>query len=85
MTCESALLYLDLPGVLTTDAVESLTKAAKRFLALTYRDISKYVASSSSLKFKLQKQAVPFISKLTPEFIADAGQCLGIWELFPDK
>lgn len=43
MTCESALLYLDLPGVLTTDAVESLTEAAKHFLALRYKDISKYI------------------------------------------
>ncbi|KAK1377136.1 BTB/POZ domain-containing protein POB1-like [Heracleum sosnowskyi] len=43
MTCESALLYLDLPGVLTTDAVESLTEAAKHFLALRYKDISKFI------------------------------------------
>ncbi|KAI4315496.1 hypothetical protein L6164_028296 [Bauhinia variegata] len=42
MTCQSALLYLDLPStVLMADAVQPLTDAAKQFLALRYRDISK--------------------------------------------
>lgn len=42
MTCESALLYLKLPyGVLMADAIQSLTEAAKHFLALRYKDISK--------------------------------------------
>lgn len=44
MTCESALLYLDLPSsVLMADAVQSLTEAAKHFLALRYKDISKFI------------------------------------------
>ncbi|KAL1830210.1 hypothetical protein ACET3Z_008622 [Daucus carota] len=42
ITCESALLYLNLPGVLKADAVQSLTEAAKHFLALSYKDINKY-------------------------------------------
>lgn len=41
ITCESALLYLNLPGVLKADAVQSLTEAAKHFLALSYKDINK--------------------------------------------
>lgn len=42
MTCESALLYLDLPSsVLMADAVKPLTDAAKKFLATHYRDITK--------------------------------------------
>lgn len=42
MTCESALLYLDLPSsVLMADAVQPLTDAAKQFLAAQYKDISK--------------------------------------------
>ncbi|KAL1546372.1 Boi protein, variant 2 [Salvia divinorum] len=43
MTPESALLYLDLPSsVLMADAVQSLTDAAKQFLAVRYKDISKF-------------------------------------------
>lgn len=42
MTCESALLYLDLPSsVLMAEAVQPLTDAAKKFLAAQYKDISK--------------------------------------------
>lgn len=42
MTCESALLYLDLPSsVLMADAVQPLTDAAKQFLAAKYKDVSK--------------------------------------------
>lgn len=42
MTPESALLYLDLPSsVLMADAVQPLTDAAKQFLAVRYKDISK--------------------------------------------
>lgn len=42
MTCESALLYLDLPStVLMAEAVQPLTDAAKQFLATHYKDISK--------------------------------------------
>lgn len=42
MTCESALLYLDLPSsVLMADAVQPLTDAAKQFLAARYKDITK--------------------------------------------
>ncbi|KAG2677120.1 hypothetical protein I3843_12G086200 [Carya illinoinensis] len=42
MTRESALLYLDLPSsVLMADAVQPLTDAAKRFLAVHYKDITK--------------------------------------------
>lgn len=45
MNCESALLYLDLPSsVLMGEAVQPLTDAAKQFLALKYKDISKYVS-----------------------------------------
>ncbi|XP_048501160.1 BTB/POZ domain-containing protein POB1 isoform X2 [Beta vulgaris subsp. vulgaris] len=43
MTSESALLYLDLPSsVLMADAVKSLTDAAKEFLALKFKDMSKF-------------------------------------------
>ncbi|KAK9277602.1 hypothetical protein L1049_007147 [Liquidambar formosana] len=43
MTCESALLYLDLPSsVLMADAVQPLTDAAKQFLAARYKDITKF-------------------------------------------
>ncbi|KAE8712777.1 BTB/POZ domain-containing protein POB1 [Hibiscus syriacus] len=43
MTCESALLYLDLPSsVLMADAVQPLTDAAKQFLAERYKDITKF-------------------------------------------
>ncbi|KAH6805135.1 POZ/BTB G-protein 1 [Perilla frutescens var. frutescens] len=43
MTCESALLYLDLPStVLMADTVQQLTDAAKQFLAARFKDLSKY-------------------------------------------
>ncbi|XVE57994.1 hypothetical protein DITRI_Ditri04bG0134600 [Diplodiscus trichospermus] len=43
MTCESALLYLDLPSsVLMADAVQPLTDAAKQFLAARYKDVNKF-------------------------------------------
>lgn len=43
MTCESALLYLDLPStVLMADAVQPLTDAAKHFLAARFKDITKF-------------------------------------------
>ncbi|XP_017219290.1 BTB/POZ domain-containing protein At2g46260 isoform X2 [Daucus carota subsp. sativus] len=43
MTPESALLYLELPSsVLMAEAVQPLTDAAKQFLAVRYRDISKF-------------------------------------------
>ncbi|XP_057810174.1 LOW QUALITY PROTEIN: BTB/POZ domain-containing protein POB1-like [Salvia miltiorrhiza] len=43
MTCESALLYLDLPStVLMADTVQQLTDAAKQFLADRFKDLSKY-------------------------------------------
>ncbi|KAK4422545.1 BTB/POZ domain-containing protein POB1 [Sesamum alatum] len=43
MTCESALLYLDLPStVLMADTVQPLTDAAKQFLAARFKDISKF-------------------------------------------
>ncbi|KAJ8539376.1 hypothetical protein K7X08_013628 [Anisodus acutangulus] len=43
MTCESALLYLDLPSsVLIADAVLPLTDAAKQFLAAHFKDITKF-------------------------------------------
>ena len=42
MTCESALLYLDLPSsVLMGEAVQPLTDAAKQFLAARYKDLTK--------------------------------------------
>lgn len=42
MTCDSALLYLDLPSsVLIADAVQPLTEAAKQYLAARYKDITK--------------------------------------------
>lgn len=42
MTCESALLYLDLPStVLIAEAVQPLVDAAKQYLAARYKDISK--------------------------------------------
>ncbi|KAF5947206.1 hypothetical protein HYC85_013163 [Camellia sinensis] len=43
MTCESALLYLDLPSsVLMAEAVQPLTEAAKQFLAARYKDLTKF-------------------------------------------
>uniref|UniRef100_A0A6M2F1P3 BTB domain-containing protein n=1 Tax=Populus davidiana TaxID=266767 RepID=A0A6M2F1P3_9ROSI len=43
MTCESALLYLDLPSsILMAEAVQPLTDAAKQFLAVKYKEISKF-------------------------------------------
>ncbi|CAN4095221.1 unnamed protein product [Withania somnifera] len=43
MTCESALLYLDLPSnVLIADAVLPLTDAVKQFLAERFKDITKF-------------------------------------------
>ncbi|XP_019160609.1 PREDICTED: BTB/POZ domain-containing protein POB1-like isoform X2 [Ipomoea nil] len=43
MTCESALLYLDLPSsVLMAEAVQPLTDAAKKFLAARFKDITKF-------------------------------------------
>ncbi|KAL9245394.1 hypothetical protein vseg_019055 [Gypsophila vaccaria] len=43
MTPENALLYLDLPSnVLMAEAVQSLTDAAKKYLADRYKDITKY-------------------------------------------
>lgn len=42
MTCESALLYLDLPSsVSMAEAVQPLTDAAKQFLSARYKDITK--------------------------------------------
>lgn len=44
MTIESALLYLDLPmAVLSPDAVQPLTEAARVFLAEKYKDFGRYV------------------------------------------
>ncbi|XP_060206914.1 BTB/POZ domain-containing protein POB1-like [Lycium barbarum] len=43
MTCESALLYLELPfNILMADEILPLTDAAKQFLALRFRDITKF-------------------------------------------
>ncbi|XP_041029088.1 BTB/POZ domain-containing protein POB1-like isoform X1 [Juglans microcarpa x Juglans regia] len=43
MTCESALLYLDLPSsVSMADGVQPLTNAAKQFLVARYKDITKF-------------------------------------------
>ncbi|CAI9784650.1 unnamed protein product [Fraxinus pennsylvanica] len=43
MTCESALLYLDLPSTISMgDTVQPLTDAAKKFLATRFKDISKF-------------------------------------------
>lgn len=42
MTCESALLYLDLPSsILMAEAAQPLTDAAKKFLSVRYKDIYK--------------------------------------------
>lgn len=42
MTCESALLYLDLHSSISlTEAMHPLTEVAKQFLALRYKDMSK--------------------------------------------
>lgn len=42
MTPESALVYLELPSsVLMAEAVQPLTDAAKQFLAVRYKDITK--------------------------------------------
>lgn len=47
MTCESALLYLELPSsVLMADAVQPLTDAAKQFLASLYKDVTKSVLNT---------------------------------------
>ena len=44
MTPESALLYLELPSsVLMAEAVQPLTDAAKQYLAVRYKDITKQV------------------------------------------
>ncbi|RDX69943.1 BTB/POZ domain-containing protein POB1, partial [Mucuna pruriens] len=44
MTCESALLYLDLPSsILSSDEIQPLIETAKLFLATYYRDITKFV------------------------------------------
>lgn len=43
MTCDSALLYLDLPSsVLMAEAVHPLTDAAKQYLADRYKEITKF-------------------------------------------
>ncbi|KAL9369429.1 hypothetical protein Peur_040628 [Populus x canadensis] len=43
MTCESALLYLDLPSsILMAEAAQPLTDAAKKFLSVRYKDIYKF-------------------------------------------
>ncbi|GKU96735.1 hypothetical protein SLEP1_g9937 [Rubroshorea leprosula] len=43
MTPESALLYLDLPSsVLMAEAVQPLTDAARQYLAVRYKDITKF-------------------------------------------
>ncbi|GJX39417.1 BTB/POZ domain-containing protein POB1-like protein [Tanacetum coccineum] len=43
MTPESALLYLNLPSsVLMAEAVQPLTDAAKQFLTVRYKDITKF-------------------------------------------
>ncbi|XP_022881298.1 BTB/POZ domain-containing protein At2g46260-like, partial [Olea europaea var. sylvestris] len=43
MTCESALLYLDLPSTISMgDTVQPLTDAAKKFLATRFKDLSKF-------------------------------------------
>lgn len=50
MTPDSALLYLDLPSsVLMADAVQPLTDAAKQFLAVRYKDITKFQDEVMSL------------------------------------
>ncbi|KAK9749470.1 hypothetical protein RND81_02G128200 [Saponaria officinalis] len=50
MTPESALLYLDLPScVLMADAVQSLSDAAKKYLADRYKDITKFPEEVLSL------------------------------------
>ena len=42
LTCESALLFLDIPSnILMAEAVQPLTDAAKHFLAVKYKEISK--------------------------------------------
>lgn len=42
MTPESALVYLELPSsVLMAEAVQPLTDAAKQFLSIRYKDITK--------------------------------------------
>ena len=42
MTCESALLYLDLlSSISMSDAIQPLIEAAKLFIAERYRDITK--------------------------------------------
>ncbi|XP_061344052.1 BTB/POZ domain-containing protein POB1-like [Gastrolobium bilobum] len=43
MTCETALLYLDLPSsILMSDAIQPLIDTAKLFFATNYRDITKF-------------------------------------------
>ncbi|CAH9117102.1 unnamed protein product [Cuscuta europaea] len=43
MTCETALLYLDLPStLLMAEPVQPLTNAAKKFLATSFKDITKF-------------------------------------------
>ncbi|KAL2669364.1 hypothetical protein AAZX31_01G209300 [Glycine max] len=43
MTCESAVLYLDLPSsILKSDAIQPLIETARLFLAIHYGDITKF-------------------------------------------
>ncbi|KAK7366706.1 hypothetical protein VNO80_08703 [Phaseolus coccineus] len=50
MTCESALLYLDLPSsILKSDAIQPLIETAKLFLASHYRDITKFADEALNL------------------------------------
>ncbi|XP_019151674.1 PREDICTED: BTB/POZ domain-containing protein POB1-like isoform X1 [Ipomoea nil] len=78
MTCESALLYLDLPSsVLIAAAVQSLTDAAKKFLAGRFKDITKHqeevmnlplagieaVLSSDSLQITSEDAVYDFLLK----------------------
>lgn len=50
MTPESALLYLELPSsVLMAEAVQPLTDAAKQFLAIRYKDMTKFQDEVMSL------------------------------------
>lgn len=50
MTCESALLYLDLPSsILTSDAIQPLIETSKLFLATHYRDLTKFADEALNL------------------------------------
>ncbi|KAI3731862.1 hypothetical protein L1987_63054 [Smallanthus sonchifolius] len=91
MTPESALLYLDLPSrILRAEAVQPLTVAAKQFLAVRYKDITKYQdEEKGSVSFPVDyefaarsKPGEEFVSKYKGTYIFTGGKAVGYRNLF---